>query len=377
MSPKALVRTSGNRLYVGVSTCAAFYPCTGTAETLRMYKANSTGIPSGFTRLDSAHEPSGLATWAVALDGSGVIHVVFTTRTAAGGDLTALKYTTFDTATDTWSGTVTTIAALACTSIGQGDQTVAIALDAAGAPHIVYLDGLTNNRRTYYRNRVGGSWSSATRIDDGVSYTSDLKAWHPNLAFDTSGRILAVWLRGSLNTINDGTIYSRVRSVAGAWGTTVNLSGDNAARTIIDQSTSILITPDGRYHVAWIAQPNDYIRYAFSDDTGATWTANNPGGGTQASHNPSLGQDGAGGIRIYGHGTPSPIPDGHGDNLYYFSGPGGTGAWSSFTLYVTGSYDSSVNTRWSQFFHHFPSTLDVAYWGGNDDLYVGSEITPP
>jgi hypothetical protein len=139
-----------------------------------------------------------------------------------------------------------------------------------------------------------------------------------------------------------------------------------------------LITPDGRYHTAWIAAATDYIRYQYSDDQGQTWELNSPGGGTQATHNPSLGYAG-GTLRIYGHGVPVPAPDGHGEDLYFFAGAGGPAAWGTWSKFVTGmNYDSSVNVRWSQFFCNFPSTIDIAYW--NDQypnvLYAGSEIAP-
>jgi len=300
-------------------------------------------------------------------------------RTSSGGNLVNLRYTTFSTTQDTWSGTVEVIDTpldVALDSGGQGVQSLALALDASGTPHVIYLKGNGTNRRVYQRSRSGGVWSAATQIDDGVTYTNNQKAWHPNLAFDTAGRLLAVWERGSFNGDNDGTIFGRVRATDGSWGNTVNISGDNTARVIIDQSTSLLITPDNRYHITWIRATNDYINYQYSDNNGQTWSSNNPGGGTQATHNPSLGYA-AGKLRIYGHGAPVPPPDGHGDNIYYIEGNGGPGAWSAQTLLVSGTnYDSSVNVRWSQYFYSFPNTIDLAYW--NDQypnlLYAGTEI---
>ena len=378
VSPKALVRTAGDRLYGGVSTCDA-YPCDSTAQTVRIYRANNIGIPAGFTRQDSNNEPTGIAQWAVAIDGSDTIHVVFNTRSSTAGPVTALKYATFDTSTNRWSSveTIDSTISFSQDSGGQGVQSVALALDSNGAPHVAYLAG--TNRRTMYRNKIGGTWGSALQVDSDVSYTGNMKAWHPNLAFDKQGRIIVAWERGTFNGANDGTIFVKMRSATGSWGNSMNLSGNTAARTIIDQSTSLLVTDDNRYHITWISAPDDYIQYQYSDDKGATWQANHPANGLQVTHNPSLGPDGRGGIRIYGHGTPDPHPDGHGDNLYYFEGAGGAANWSSYTLYVTGALDSSVNTRWSQYFHHSPTLLDIAYW---DDaypniLYVGSESVVP
>ncbi len=378
VSPKALIRTSSNRLYVGVSTCDA-YPCVSTTQTIRMYRSDTTGIPTGFTRLDSSREPSGVAQWAIAVDGANVIHIAFNTRSTSGGPVTALKYATFDTSTGQW-GTVETIdnaISFSQDSGGQGVQSVALALDAAGKPHVVYLAG--TSRRLFYRNKTGAGWSNAIQVDNDVSYSGNLKAWHPNLAFDTVGHLIVAWQRGSFNGANDGTIYVKVRDTGGTWGGSLNLSGVNGARTIIDQSTSLMVTADNRYHITWITAPDDYIRYQYSDDNGATWQSNHPAAGVQVTHNPSLGPDGKGGIRLYGHGTPDPHPDGHGDNLYYFEGAGGAGVWSAFTHYVTGAFDSSVNTRWSQYFYNAPTVVDIAYWADPypNILYVGSETVAP
>jgi hypothetical protein len=377
VSPKQLVRTSANRLYVIASNCDN-YPCTDISQTLRAYRSTTSGAPDGFTRADTAHEPGGVAGWAIAIDGSDLIHVVWTDRTASGSQINRLRYTTFNTASNTWGGTVETIDGSLNVSLdsgGQGVQSVALALDAGGVPHVVYLKG--TNRRAYYRNRTGGTWGPEAQIDSAVSYSNDQKAWHPNLAFDTDGRILAVWQQGSFNAANDGTIYGRVRETNGDWGALTNISGTNTSRVIIDQSTSLVITPDNHYHIVWLAASTDNIRYQYSTDLGASWQTNSPGGGTQATHNPSLGYA-AGKLRIYGHGTPVPI-DGHGDDLFFFEGDGGTAAWGTWTKFVTGMFDSSINTRWSQYFHSFPNTVDLAYWADPypNELFVATQDLAP
>jgi hypothetical protein len=380
VSPKALVRTTGNRLYIAVSTCDS-YPCTDAAQELRMYRADSTGVPGGFTLVDQAHMPSGVSQWAVAIDGADTIHVVWNDRPSSGADVARLRYTTFSTTTGLWSASIETVdgsLGLSLDGGGQGVQSVALALDATGAPHVVYLSGSGPGRRVFYRSRGAAGWSAAAQLDDGVTYAGNQKAWHPNLAFDTAGRLLAVWQRGSFNGDNDGTIFARVRA-AGAWGAAVNVSGTDTSRVIIDQSTSLLVTSDNRYHITWLAAVSDHIRYQYSDDEGRSWSTNNPGGGTQATHNPSLGYA-AGKVRIYGHGTPDPAPDGHGEDLFFFEGAGGPAGWGNWTRFVTGTnYDSSVNVRWSQYFWNIPNTIDLAYW--NDAypnvLYAGSAIMAP
>ena len=379
VSPLQIVRTRGNRLYTVAPTCDS-YPGTGTTATIRVHKANTTGVPGGFTRMDSSNEPTAVNGNAVALDSDDNIRIVWAARSATA-NTAYLRYAVFNTGTDTW-GAVTTIASdLAYTDIGQGDQSVAVAVDAFDVVHVVYLGtagtGTLTNRRVYYRNNSGGSWSSATQIDSGVTYTGNQKAWAPAIAFDGAGRILVTWMRGDFNDSNTGTIYSRVYS-GGSWGSTVQVSaGGDSVLCSIDQSTRALVTPDGTYHLTYVlysaTNSQKYIRYRYSTDNGATWAGNNPT--NQATHNPTVGWTGTK-VRILAHGTPDNTNN-HGENLYYFEGDGGAAAWGTWTQFVTGAnYDSSINVRWSQYNHHFPHTFDVAYWNDNypNVLYAGTEI---
>jgi hypothetical protein len=376
VSPKQLVRTSGDRLYVFASNCDS-YPCDAVSQTLRAYRADRTGVPGGFSRMSAANEPAGVAQWAVALDGSDLIHVVYTRRTTNAGEITAVRYVTFDPATDTWGAPEDIDAGAFGYSSGQGDQTVGLALDGGGKPHAVYLRSDGTRRRMVYRNRVSGSWSAAELVDD-QPFASNEKIWHPNIVFDRAGRRVYAFVKGTFNDAPDGEVFVRVRETSGAWNATANVSGENAALTSIDQSTSMVITPDNRYHITWInASPvpmQKVIRYAYSENQGGAWTRNDPASGTQATHNPSLGLAG-GRLRIYGHGTPN--AGNHGQHLYYFEGDGGAAAWGGWTQIVAGTnYDSSVNTRWAQYFFNSPTTVDIAFWNDiyPNDLYVFSAI---
>ena len=319
----------------------------------------------------SSGDHTDVNTVAIAIDGSDKIHILMPERSGN------LKYRVWLTSTDAWEAAAATIDTGLDTNTGQGDQQAALALDSNGIPHICYLKSDGTRRRLYYRNRAGGSWSAAELVDD-QSFGTNEKIWTPNIAFDVDGRRVFLWVRGSFNDTADGELFIKTRETNDTWNTTVMVSSANALLTGIDQSSSIVITPDNRYHVTWMngstTPANKYIRYAYSDDEGATWTRNDPGSGTQATHNPSLGYA-AGKVRIFGHGTPD--SGNHGENLYYFEGDGGGATWGSWTEFVTGTnYDSSVATRWSQHFYTRPGTWDVAYWDDNypNNLYVGTEV---
>jgi hypothetical protein len=370
---RQLVRTSTNRVYIVATNCDA-YPCTSLTQTVRVFRADQTGIPTTFTRQDSANEPAAAGAVTVAIDASDNIHIAWHNR--SGND--SIKYAVFNTSTNIW-GTVENVDADlgAPADSGQGDMLLGLSLDADSVPHVVYLKHDGTRRRVNYRNRIGGTWSAATVVDDQAFGAND-RCWHPSIAHDYEGRIVVVWLIGTFNDSLDGTIYVKTRESGGAWNTTAQVSPTDDALTGIDQSASLLITEGNRYHIAYMrasATPGlKYIRYYYSDNDGASWTANAPGGGTQATHNPTLGPNGRGGIRIWGHGTPD--AGNHGENIYYFDSDGGAAAWSAWTLFVTGTnYDSSVSTRWQRYHFSQPGYVDIAYW--NDAypnvLYYGGE----
>ena len=382
VTPRQLVRTSGNRLYVSGWKFDTF-PHGGigsspwNTQTLRMYKANQAGVPTSFTRLDSANEPAGVVSWSMAIDCEDVIHVVWTTRATWGSPADTgvdnyVKYCQFDTATDVW-GTVENIETTAGTKeIGQGDELVSIAIDAGGVPHIAYVKDDGTRRRVIYRNRAGGSWSSATTVDD-QTFGAGEGCWHPGIVFDNAGRIVVTWLRGdnmySSWTATTGRLFVRVYS-SGVWGTTHDVVGA-AVWTGIDQGSPLYVDANGRYHVCYI-NTSKQVQYRYSDDQGATWTANSPSSGTYTADNPAPGPGASGKVRIYSHGSGTP------PNLVYWEGDGGAASWGSPSSYITDTgFDCSTNARWTQYWWWYPNTLDIAYWKADyptNELYIGSEI---
>ena len=194
-------------------------------------------------------------------------------------------------------------------------------------------------------------------------------AWHPALAFAPDGALLLAWLEGSFNYAPDGVVRVRERAAAGAWAPSVALP--EAAMTGIDNGPSLLVTADGVRHLAF-ADTQNVARHWY--DAGGGWRGDRQPA-RQVTHNPALGPDGTGGLYLYGHGTPQPGIDGHGDNLYRFHLPAGAAAWGPWTLYAAGPYDCSASPRWAQFFHAFPERVDVLFWADPypNQLLLGTE----
>jgi hypothetical protein len=374
-SMQQLLRTSTNYIYIP-SWKFDNYPqgaTTGLGETLRMYKADQAGIPSTFSRLDTSNEPLNATQWAAAIDGNDLIHVLWMERAAwtPPGSIDNLKYCTFSTALGTW-GSVTTIdnALNMDDENGQGDEMCAIAIDASNVAHIVYLkyEAGEGVRRVYYRNNSSG-WSSATLIDD-QSLSGGEKCHHPGIAFDTSGNIVVTWVRGSDEGSSDGRAFVRVYS--GSWGTTHDITGADIWPGI-DACLRLYIDRNNWFHIATLSATKK-IQYWYSDDSGETWTANHPGGGTAVGDDPVVGPFANNNVRLYAHNDPATDT-----KITYWQAAGGSADWGTRTVYnATTGMDCTVNVRWSQYHNYYPSTYDIAYWKSSyptNELYIGSDIT--
>ncbi len=370
VSPHQLVRTSANVLYAVAPTCDSYPTCP--SNTLRVYRADQPGTPISFTEQDAPHRPGGVGSAAIAIDGADTIHVLWNDRTGR------VNYRTFSTTSNLWSAT-TVVAATNWTDFGQGDEGVALAIDSNGMPHAVWsAKGGDAALHVFYGNK-GGSWS-AQQVDD-LPLSANRRAMHPTVAFKANNDLVVAWLDGTFNYTPDGIIRLRTRSSFGNWAPTETIADPDGAMTTIDNGPSLLITPDGTLHLTFVAaNPPDQIRYWYNSGGGWLGDQQPP---AQVTHDPSLGPDGNGGVSIYGHGTPAPTYQDHGDNLYSFHKAAG-GTWEPWTLYATGSFDSSISTRWAQFFQSFPQTLDLAYWADAypNSLFIGTDaagggISPP
>lgn len=360
VSPRQVVRSRANILYAIVPPCDQYPACTGNG--LKAWRGDVPGTPTRFVEVDPAHAPTGtVGTSAVAIDGCDRIHVAWNQRDGT------LRYAVLDATTDSW-GTPTTVASTGWTDFGQGDEGVALALDASGVPHVAYTAVVGGAQRLRYVLRANGSWSAPQPVDDILLGTGQ-RSWHPALAFAPDGSLLLAWLVGYANYDPDGAIRVRTRSPQEVWLPSVPIP--DTAMTAIDNGPSLLVTTDGVRHLSFCNSGNEF-RYWYDAGSGFKGDRQPP---VLISHNPSLGPDGHDGVHLYGHGVPTDgTIDGHGNNLYRFHRPRG-GTWGPWTLYAKGSFDSSVTTRWAQFFHHYPLTLDVAYWNDSypNTLFIGTE----
>lgn len=350
VSPRQLVRTQEGILYAVVPTCDAYPDCPGSE--LRAWRADRAVEPQSFRLVDPGAMPrGGIGSAAAALDDQGRIQVAWVTRDGHA------RAAFIDPATDRWSAPVT-LEATNWTDFGQGDQGVALAVDAAGSPHACWNRREEGSLRIRCAFRDGEGWTPAQTVDLPAPGPRR-NAWHPTLAFGPDGTLWLSWLEGSGNYKPDGIIRVRSRGPDGAWRVPEDLA--EPAMTGIDNGPSLLVTADGTVHLAFAGRGNE-VRYRFRDASG--WHAADPP--LTRTHNPSLGPDGRGGVWLYAHG-PVPADDlaSRAVDLLAMHRPPG-GSWGSWQELLKGRWDCSVAPRWAQFHHALPGLLDFGFW---DDRY--------
>jgi hypothetical protein len=251
------------------------------------------------------------------------------------------------------------------------DQGAALAVDAAGRPHACWtFKGPDDKLHIHYAARTATGWTPSLAVDEGTQKHT----WHPTIAFSPRNDLLLAWIDGAGDYSLDGTIRTRLRRLDGSWQAPAAIP--ETATTGLDNNPSLIITADGTQHLTFCNTRNE-VRYWYNSGQG--WKGDQQPV-LQVTHNPVLGPDGRGGLYLYGHGTPPDNfrADGAKD-LYRFRKPAGATAWGPWTLYAAGPFDCSVSTRWAQFFHAFPQTVDVAYYSYPPNpqvtLYVGTDGT--
>ncbi len=367
VSPRQLARSLAGTLYIVIPTCDRFPDCPGAR--LRAYRGTEAPGAKGYLLLDPQHAPGdGAGSTAIAQDADGRIRVLWNTRDGRA------RTATIDTATDRWSD-VTDLEPTDWTDFGQGDQGVALAVDAAGRSHAVWNRRIEGHLRIRYamldRAMPDGAaaWSAPVTIDD-VAPGDRRNAWHPTLAFAPDGSLWLSWLEGSTNYVGDGIIRVRMRAPDGGWAPSEAIP--DAAMTAIDNGPSMLVTGDGVAHLSFVDTGN-IVKYWYHDAAG--WHGDRQPPSTR-THNPALGPDGEGGVRLYAHGT---VPEGdlagHGDDLFVMRLAAGRDAWGRWTRIAKGSLDCSVAVRWAQFHEPWPGLLDWAFWNDAypNDLWVGTD----
>jgi len=293
---RQVVRTAAGRVYIVAVDDSAYEAHSGSA-VLRAWKANREGVPTAFDEVDAASHPRPGASGITNIVGadlrldktSGIVHTLRLESSGAG----ELVYQTFDTGTDRWSSSDEDVAT-GVRAAGRGRETFALAVDAAGVPHVVYSTGSA----LWYTNRTGGGWSPRVELASGGSLL------HPSLTFDALGNLHVAWLDDE----SPAVLY-RERAANGTWTATDTVAtGDVLTNVNADQGVSVAARADGTPYVLFVSGPRGHM--GPSDAVfGAVRISYRGADGTWQSDDP--------GPELYAH-TPQIYL--HGDDVYAFLG---------------------------------------------------------
>jgi hypothetical protein len=387
-SVRQIVRTPNNVVYVITSDDDPCQIGSTSSGVIRAWKgsgsqAQNSAVPTSFSEMDSAHHPVAvnvgscifdgnnavLASPEIRLDGSGIIHVIYVDEGNAN-----VYYQTFSTLTDTW-GSAVSLATNANTNSGTGwprEVQSAITLDSSNVPHVLYATSGTSNTLAY-RNKVGGSWSSAVTVASGTDIT------HPSLVTAQDGNLYAAWLDSSYAT----HAVIKYAKYTGSWGTpetvasgTVLANGDN------DQGVNIAVNAIGVPYVLYldgtVNGADNYVRVRYR--TGGVWTDDSPpssaGGassssGTWYTHTPGIYVDSSGNVFVFlGHD----INISPGVYEEQVGGPGNN--WgaavqveprnSTNTTVGNPGIDGSASVRFDPLRDYNPGIIDLLYYDESD-----------
>lgn len=274
-----------------------------------------------------------------------------------------LRYAEFDPSTDTW---VTTAEVITTSGLAYIDHAwkrsfgaFALSLDSAGVPHVVYgtSAGVVN-----YKNRSGGTWSSATQVSTG-----ELAPVHFQSVIDRTGIQHVVWVRDSTNGTQSTIRYCQ-RS-GGSWITpeTVN---DVTALTVtnFDQTPSIVVNKNNDPIVLFLRN-TEYGRWRRRTGTN-TWTSLTDSENTHAPTAFAVEND------LYffeGHSIPA---SGNVHPAYQVSTDAGS-TWGSEKVFTPASenQDGSASVRYDPLYDPDPSIIDWFGWDernpDGDSLHKG------
>ena len=327
---------------------------------VRAWKANTTGIPTGFSEVDAANHPvaaggtgSVIVNVDVRLDRSGIAQLIYVDETNGN-----LYYRTFSTLTDTW-GQASVIATGVYHTfylIKRSRNAAALTLDSADNLHVVYyVAGSTLN----YIKRTSGTWSSPVVIASGNDLT------HPMIACDSSDNLYVSYLDNAVPAVK---FVKRPAGSAWLAPETVD-SSDVQTNDTGDQGPSIVVTKSGTPYVLWISPgPSVFIRIKYRTPSGWVW--DNPTTNLY-THAPQIWSQNDDVYAFLGHDDQ--IRFGYD---YHLAGQPSWAPYKNLTTTADGTLDGSADVRWDPPRDNNPNVIDAAFFDENkyDDTNYIAEL---
>lgn len=199
---------------------------------------------------------TGISTWpAIAVDLAGALHVVWEDSTT-GGEIYHKKSSD---AGANWS------AGKRITWTPGYSYHPDIAVDSFGRIHVVWRDDLPGNSEICYKRSIdnGSTWTSGKKLTwtSGFSYS-------PAIAADSSGNLDLVWHD---TTPGNGEVYHKRSTDGGAtWTASRRLTWTSGSSSW----PAIAVDPSGSLFVAWnnTTPGNEEVYFKMSTNGGTSWT---------------------------------------------------------------------------------------------------------
>ncbi len=372
MIPHQFVRTADDRVY--------FFGGKGESSSLLyVYWTTTGGLPdkgSDFSGSAQINNGANILSTAAVYDGSRFIHVL--TNAQDGKiidrpfDTTTNQFKT-DKVLDTTGGTVS--------GYYIGTDGITGMLDQSGVIHVAYWTA--TNHILYRAYTYNAAQDVLTQVGGPTQLDTGGAANHPVLVVSPlDGSVTAAWVS---QATNPAKILARTKT-AGVWGSVETVSSASVwtsanAGINIDQSPSLIISPDGTKHLVYIenwrvSAPYDYGRIHYVTNNGSAWSDQYIGSYT---HDPALAIDSTGQITILGHGYPLNAACTSVDDVCIYQ-RNSNGTWATPKLFLahqgTQTFDASVSVKWSVVGYNRPETVefffaDVGSGYNNPILYYG------
>ena len=215
---------------------------------------NATDVVSKESTGDS-YNPS------IAIDGSGNVHVVWADDTvygAAGADRD-IFYNFWNVTSGSWN-----VTGVVSTESTGDSYNPALAVDGSGNVHVTWYDytdygGAGADWDIFYKfwNATSGTWSGNINATDVVSTESTSSAMAPSMAVDGSGNVHVAW-HGPMDYGGSGAdwdvFYKFWNTTSGTWSVTDVVSTESTNNSY---SPSLTVDGSGFLHVVW----RDYTDY--------------------------------------------------------------------------------------------------------------------
>jgi hypothetical protein len=365
--PHQIVRTANDRVY--------FFVVKGQySPVLYAYWTSSPGLPNSgadFSGTASITDSANIISVDAAYDGANIIHILTNTTDRQ------IKDRAFDLTTnsfrpakvlDTNGGTATDTS---------GTSGLSGMFDASGRLQLVYW---TNANHILHRAYTYDSSSDTLTLVSGpTQLDASGSATHPVLAVSPlDGSITAAWVS---QATSPAQILAKVQT-AGSWGASQVVSSapvwtDTGGGISVDQGPSLIITPDGVRHLAYIEDwrinsPYDYGRVHAVTNSGSGWIDQYIG---SYAHDPAFATDNAGGLFIIGHGYPLNSSCTTADDMCVRT-QNADGSWGAPVVLIAHqgnqSFDSSPSVKWSVVGYNRPDTVEFLF----SEVGIGGYTNP-